>query len=108
MKNLVTIPIVNGTATAVFPEKCVYCGIPQEMTVPITTSRSTGTQYNRVTLALIFAITVGSFGVRRIWGALNEVVHDLPGSWADGGLGVQMMMGTDEVGLSFTRDEFAQ
>jgi hypothetical protein len=168
MKNLVTIPLVNGRATASFPEKCVYCGIPHELTVPITVSRTTGSQYNRVTqrvtfdvpycnehalagrkyrrwlsvifllclafsctaqilisfaldlqepfqvfvlgpiLALLFAFLVGNLGVRKIWGAMNEVMHDLPGNWVDGGLGLQMMMGSDEIGLSFTSESFAR
>src|SRR5689334_8885640 len=56
MKNLVTIPVTNGSATATFPQKCVYCGAQPEVTVPITTSRTTGSQHSRVTQRATFDV----------------------------------------------------
>jgi len=41
------ISIVDGKVNVQFPQKCVYCGKPQEFTVGVVASRSTGTQYYR-------------------------------------------------------------
>lgn len=167
MTNLIKIPMVDGKFAVNFPEKCVYCGKPQEFLVPITASRSSGSQYNRSrqsatfqvpyckehsqsnkkyrtwlslifftclafscgaqimisfalnlqetfqtcvlgpVLALLFAFLVGNLGARKLWGAVNQTVADLPGSMVDGGLGLQMMMGGDVVGFSFTNELIA-
>jgi hypothetical protein len=48
MTNLIKIPIMDGKFEVRFPEKCVYCGKSQEIIVPITASRSSGSQYNRI------------------------------------------------------------
>lgn len=56
MKNLVKIPIVDGKFDVRFPEKCVFCGKPQEVIVPIAASRSSGTQYNRIHESATFQV----------------------------------------------------
>lgn len=59
-------------------------------------------------LALTFAFTAGTLGVRRVWGLFNEEIRDLPAPGGRGGLGLRMEMGADgTVGFSFTRDEYA-
>lgn len=168
MTNLIKIPMVDGKFNVSFPEKCVYCGKPQEFIVPITASRSSGGRYNRIrqsatfqvpycqehsqsnkkyrtwlgaiffvclafscaaqlmisfaldlqetfqicvlgpALALVFAFLVGNLGVRKIWGSFDQTVADLPRSTVDGGLGLEMAMGTDTVGFSFSNDIIAQ
>ena len=161
------IPIVEDKAQVQFPQKCVYCGKPQEFIVPVIASRSTGTQYYRqhykITfdvpycsehvnkakrlglilnivfflclliscatsilisfslnlqdtfqicvlgpgVALIFAILIGSVGVRKVWGFFNDEIRDLPGFWGQGHLGIKVAMGNDEVGIAFTNEEIA-
>lgn len=42
-----SIPIVDGKVSVQFPQRCVYCSKPQELTVGVVASRSSGTQYYR-------------------------------------------------------------
>ena len=46
----VSIPTVDGKYKAVFPEKCVYCGAPKEVTVRRTASAGTRRRRRYVTV----------------------------------------------------------
>jgi hypothetical protein len=48
--------MVDGKFNIRFPEKCVYCGKPQEVLVPIVASRSSGSRYNRVRQSATFQV----------------------------------------------------
>jgi hypothetical protein len=60
------------------------------------------------TVALVFAILTGFYGVRKVWGAFNHEVRDLPGFWGQGHLGIQVFMGDQQVGIAFSNEEYAE